>query len=174
MTPALPIPGGHLFKSDAKAEGGRATIGGWECRGGVPPILARWFQVEIFEATTPWVFAKHGDPQRIIAALELLGTLLCLLLFNFKEESPHSGVTTISGTTDNRGNSFAMNKFMSTKWPLSPLLIELSEQLRSRQLELHLDWQRRDTNVEADQMTNEDYTSFTACNRIPLDFASVP
>ena len=173
VTPSLPIPGGHLFKSDAKAEAGRATIGGWECRGQIPPILARWFQIEIFAETTPWVFEKHGDPQRIIAALELLGSLLCLILFDFKAESPHTGILTISGTTDNLGNSFAMQKCMSTKWPLSPLLIELGEQLRTRQLELHLEWQRRDANVEADQLTNEDYSSFSACNRIAVEFTEV-
>lgn len=174
VTPSLPVHGGFLFKSDAKAEGGRATIGGWECRGGVPSIRAKWFYIELFEKSTPWVFAKGGDPQRVIATLELLGSLLCLVLFDFKAEDLVSGVQTISGTTDNQGNSLAMVKFMSTKWPLAPLLMELSEQLRTRSLELHLEWERRDKNREADAITNGDYSDFTASNRIDVDFPAIP
>jgi hypothetical protein len=173
ITPTLPSRVGHLFKSDAKAEQGRATIGGWECRGGTPPAAARWWYVEIFEATTPWVFAKSGDPQRVIATLELLGTLLCLVLFHYQADDMEAGVITISATTDNAGNSLVMQKYMSTKWPLSPVLCELSEQLRTRNLELHLDWQRRDCNIEADAITNEDYSMFTPCNRIAVDFAQI-
>ena len=63
---------------------------------------------------------------------------------------------------------------MSTKWPLGPLLCELSEQLRSRCLELHLDWQARDLNVDADSITNEDYSSFELSRRVEVDFPSIP
>ena len=37
ITPTLPSNGGPLFKSDAKAEAGRATIGGWFCGNGTKP-----------------------------------------------------------------------------------------------------------------------------------------
>ena len=97
-----------------------------------------------------------------------------MIAFDFKGEDQCRGIQTISGTTDNQGNSYALKKFMSTKWPLSPLLCELSEQLRMRSLELHLDWQRRDSNCEADAITNEDFSLFRAENRVDLDFLAVP
>ena len=174
VTPCLPRDRGYLFKSDAKAEDGRATIGGWECRDGTPPRLAKWFFVELFQESSPWVFAKQNDPQRIIATLELLGTLLCLILFDFRSTDLRRGIHTVSGTTDNQGNTMALQKCMSTKWPLAPMLIELAEQLRSRNLELHLDWERRDKNVDADSITNEDFTGFDEKLRVQCDFPKIP
>ena len=41
VTPSLPTDFGFLFKCDAKAEDGRATIGGWECLNNCPPGKAR-------------------------------------------------------------------------------------------------------------------------------------
>jgi len=142
--------------------------------GGVHPSKAKWFFVELHAETTGWVFSKSGDPQRVIATLELLGSLLCLVAFDFRASEQCRGIQTISGTTDNQGNSFALQKFMSTKWPLAPLLCELSEQLRSRSLELHLEWQRRDRNKEADAITNQDFSAIRPENRIEIDFVSLP
>ena len=68
----------------------------------------------------------------------------------------------------------AMHKFMSTKWPLTSVLAELSEQLRRRQLELHLSWIRRDRNSEADAITNEDFSAFSPENRIHVDPTKIP
>ena len=174
ITPSLPVEGGFLFKSDAKAEQGRATIGGWECRNDCPASCARWFFVELFQETTPWAFAKSNDPGRVVATLELLGTLLCLAIFQPSGDSEFRGVHTISGTTDNQGNSLALQKCMSTKWPLAPMLIELTEQLRHRKLELHLVWERRDKNKEADSITNECFDDFDASKRITVDFPAFP
>ena len=174
ITPSLPADHGFLFKSDAKAEGGRATIGGWECRGGCPASKARWFMVELFPSTSPWVFMKANDPGRVVATLELLGTLLCLAVFDFENNGDYKGIHTISGTTDNMGNSLAMVKCMSTKWPLAPCMMELTEQLRKRQLELHLVWERRDKNIEADALTNEEFGAFDSEKRIQIDFPSFP
>ena len=67
----------EVFRSDARAEDGRAWVGGWE----VPPSGAardaRWFAAELDRKCCPWVWAKAREPNRAIAALELLGTLLC-------------------------------------------------------------------------------------------------
>ena len=111
---------------------------------------------------------------RVIATLELLGTLLCLAVFNFESTREHLGIITISGTTDNQGNSLALQKFLTTKWPLAPMMIEMTEQLRKRKLELHLTWERRDKNVEADAITNERFELFEDSNRIHIDFPSFP
>jgi len=51
---------------------------------------------------------------------------------------------------------------------MTALLIELSEEPRVRQMELNLIWKRRNENVEADALSNMDFTSFTESLRIPV------
>jgi hypothetical protein len=167
-TPDLPQCRGELFRTDAKAENGRATLGGWECRDGTSPGQARWWFLEIKREDYPWVFMKHNDPQRVIATLELMATLIAIIVFDYREENLWSSTCTISADTDNQGITLAMHKFMSTKWPLTAVLAELGEQLRQRRLELHLSWLRRDLNSEADAITNEEFTIFDPERRIQI------
>ncbi|CAE7879974.1 unnamed protein product, partial [Symbiodinium necroappetens] len=66
------------FFTDAKAETGRAWIGGFlelvdGCQG-------PWFSLEVVESWAPWAFAKR-DPGKVIAALELLATLVGVRLW---------------------------------------------------------------------------------------------
>ena len=63
--------------------------------------------------------------------------------------------------TDNRGNSFAVKNGMSTKFPLTLLLMELTEELRSKDLRLDLEWVRREENVDADDLSNENWSNFS-------------
>ena len=67
----------------------------------------------------------------------------------------------------------AMVKLMSTKWPLATLLIELSEQLRSRQLDLNLAWLPRLQNQEADDITNQNFEKFDASRRVRFEWGEV-
>ena len=63
--------------SDASASAqGDAYVGGW-CSKDLHPSKAEvfWFHYQIKPADHPWAF-KDGKPQKRIAALELLGTLL--------------------------------------------------------------------------------------------------
>ena len=71
----------ELFRADARAEAGKAYIGGWETFVTTDPKKARWFAIEIEKSWAPWVWAKEADPNRIIATLELLGTLFCIKCF---------------------------------------------------------------------------------------------
>ena len=175
VAPHLPaLVGQELFRSDAKAEKGLATIGGWECAGGIPASQARWFFVRVEESWAPWAFAKKSDPQRVIATLELLGTLLSIMLFGSHWSGALKAAGVITGATDNLGNTYAVSKLMSTKWPLTTLLLELSEQLRTRQLCLQLVWRKRDENAEADSITNEDFSGFNGARRMTVDPASLP
>lgn len=171
--PAVPKDDGDWFRSDAKAEGGRAFIGAWETRGGKSTQEARWFYLELTREEAPWVFAKEGDPGRVIAALELLGTILSIILFDIRSGTMLKGGCSVTGLTDNLGNSHAVSKGMSTKFPLAPLLIEMSEQLRERALDLRLTWVRRDLNTEADSITNQDFSRFQECNRIVFSYADI-
>ena len=169
LTPA-PKNGGRiieLFRSDARAEGGRAWIGGWEVAHYKDPKKCRWFAAEVTGQWASWIYCKK-DPQRVIASLELLGTLVSVMLFSDSLNSDTPMGATLSGSTDNQGNSLATAKMMSTKYPLTVLLMEMSEQMRKRRSTLHLGWIRRDTNVEADALSNMDWSAFDEKLRIDI------
>ena len=171
--PDWPLDIGDAFRSDAKAENGKAFVGGWELRGNTDTKKARWFYLELTRDVAPWVFSKANDPGRVIAALELLGTLLCVMLFDLKADVNAKASCSVTGATDNQGNSYATSKGMSTKFPLAPILIELNEQLRHRNLDLRLNWTRRDSNVEADAITNQEFSGFDQSLRIECNYTEL-
>ena len=59
-----------------------------------------------------------------------------------------------------------LQHFMSCKYPLSIVIMELAMQLKKHNLELDLGWVPRNQNVEADALTNDDFSSFPAEKRI--------
>jgi hypothetical protein len=63
---------------------------------------------------------------------------------------------------------------LSSKWPLTVLLVELSEQLRARQFDLRLVWRQRDLNQEADDLTNGKFEAFDPSLRVPIVPADLP
>ena len=79
----------------------------------------------------------------------------------------------MTSSTDNKGNTYIVSKLASTKWPITTLLIELSEQLRIRSALMELTWRNRNDNVEADALTNQDYTGFDERLRISCDFKNI-
>jgi hypothetical protein len=172
--PYLDGPPKELFRTDAKAEGGRAYIGGWETLISRDASKCRWFSLEVTKSWAPWVWCKQGDPGRVIAALELLATIVAILVFAPNWTKGQSGVMYGTGLTDNKGNSFVLMKMLSTKFPLTILLIELSEQLRHHHLELHLEWIPREGNQEADDLTNEDFSKFSSELRVPVNPLELP
>ena len=173
VVPNLDLPTVEWFRTDAKAEDGEAWIGGWEVNGTNSTMESRWFAMQITKEQAPWVFAKAGDPQRVIAALELLASMVAMVLFDpdCKRGGPMDCVLT--GITDNRGNAFIVSKLSSTKWPITTLLIELSEQLRARGAVLNLVWRRREENKEADALTNQEYSGFNMQLRVGREFGDI-
>jgi hypothetical protein len=166
------------FRTDARVEENRAYVGGWEItddKGVVhTTATARWFGGEILPQDAPWVWAKKGDAQRVIAALELLGTILAIVLFD--PNGTRNNITScgVTGSTDNKGNSYIVQKMLSTKFPITPLVIELSEQLRYRGAELHLTWIPRELNQEADDLSNLKFDDFDSERRIPFKVQGIP
>ena len=74
----------ECFRIDAKAEGDKIVIGGWE-----PNVYykekpdlstVRWFSVELTRENAPWSFCR-GEPYRVVSALELLAPTMAILLF---------------------------------------------------------------------------------------------
>eukprot|EP00435_Cladocopium_sp_Y103_P048779 s1206_g14.t1 len=105
-----------------------------------------------------------GSPKRVIAALELLATLVAVKLWGRGASGNIKGK--MRAYTDNKGNSFALCKGMSTKFPLTILLIELAEELRQQDRRMDLEWVKRDENVEADDLSNGRWEDFDLANRV--------
>jgi hypothetical protein len=169
-------PQEELFRADAKAEGDDVAIGGWLCAGGLAPADAPWFAMKITRKFAPWAF-KHGEPFRAIASLELLATLICIIAF---VESGLVEATTglavlgsIGGSTDNQGNSFLINKMMTTKFPLVAVLMEIAARLNKSGKTLNLTWTPRGQNAEADELSNFIFKSFDPAKRIDISLESI-
>ena len=62
------------------------------------------------------------------------------MLFTPKHPRTSRGAIVLSGITDNAGNQMVVNKLTTSKFPLVVILGEVSEQLRSRAIELSLEW----------------------------------
>jgi hypothetical protein len=154
------------FKADAKAEGDSVVVGGFESVDGVDLSLSRWFSVTLSPTTAPWAFVKHGEAYRVIAALELFATLLCVMLFAPDNKHEGSVVITMPGVTDNQGNEALIVKNMTSKFPLFLVLMELTEQLQNRRLTVDLAWTPRETNQDADDLTNGKFNKFSPSLRI--------
>ena len=159
VEPVRPITAdlGMAFRADAKAEGQLVRLGGWECIEGTQPARARWFAVELNRQNAPWAFAR-GEPVRVVASLELLGVLLGLMVLapekDFPTDADSTGLITLGCLTDNQGNSFLLDKLMTTSYPLGLVLIELAWQCSRRRIALRAEWVPRLQNEEANDLTN--------------------
>lgn len=157
--------GEDVFRVDAKADKDKVVIGGWESYGGRKPAEARWFSVELTRRTAPWAYLK-GEPFRAIASLELMGVLTAVMVFAPEAEWRSSrGIAKVPAVTDNLGNTYTVQRFLSCKFPLSLLVMELSCQLGRFGLELDLSWAPRNQNQEADDLTNEVFEAFDEVRR---------
>ena len=149
--------GEAVFYTDARASEEDACIGGY-LKISEDLTQCPWFSIEVTEELAPWMRSKGGNPKRVIAALELLATLVAVKLWGSKFPGGLKGK--MKAFTDNRGNAFALAKGMSTKFPLTILLMELAEELRCLNMRLDLEWLRREENVQADALSNGDWSLF--------------
>ena len=152
-----------LFFTDARATEDGAWIGGYK-QDQSGKILA-WFSEEITADWAGWLKLRK-DPKRLNASLELLATLVAVKLWMPYNPKGSSAKCWIRGKTDNLGNSYAVAKWMSTKFPLTVLVMELSESLRLGNCCLTLDWLRRDKNQLADDLSNMKFDSFDLNQRV--------
>ncbi|CAK9098833.1 unnamed protein product [Durusdinium trenchii] len=150
---------------DCTATDDAAWIGGWlqesdnskECR---------WFSLRVTERLAPWLLYRGKNPKRVIAALELLATLIALRLWLTR--AGDSAEVHAEAFTD-KGNAFILRKGLSTKYPVTLLVIEVAETLRRLDTFATLTWVRRDGNVLADALTNEDFGAFDPRYREAID-----
>ena len=163
---------GPIFRADAKAEGQLVVIGGWECRDGCPTAAARWFRIELTRKTAPWAFGR-GEPFRAIAALELFASLVSLMVFAHDLPVDAGAELQLTGLTDNSGNTFALSRLMSSKFPLIVILAEFAAQLREKRMALELQWVPRNQNEEADALTNNRTELFDKAREVKVDLAQL-
>lgn len=165
----IPRVGGEIFRVDAKADQTTVSIGGWESWDGTPPGQARWFSICLGRHNAPWIFSK-GEPFKVIASLELLAVTVAVMIFSkgarWKE---CAGRMVLPAYTDSLVNSYVLDKYMSTSFPLSVVLMELAVQLQDLQVDLDLQWVPRDQNSLADSLTNLDFESFDKDLRMDLE-----
>ena len=79
------------------------------------------------------------------------------------------GLATLSCGTDNQGNSYLLDKLMTTKFPRGVILMEPSCQLDLRRASLHARWIPRLQNEGADALTNGEFSHSVEANRIHVD-----
>jgi len=169
----------EAIRVDAKAEGETATIGGWLPRrdktGSIDLASSPWFFVELNDEVAPWAYEKDRQPFRVVASLEALAVLVAVLtLTEPAAGSSRRGTVMLPLMTDNRGNSFALTRLMSTKYPLCLLVMELAVALEDRGLALTAEWAPREWNAEADALTNSRFEGFSPEMRVPFDMRSYP
>ena len=72
----------------------------------------------------------------------------------------------ISCGTDNLGNTYLLDRLITTKYPLGVVLMEVAHQCHRKGLTLRADWVPRLENQEADDLTNMEFKSFDPMKRI--------
>ena len=122
---------------DAQASRERTGIGGWlplcDESGRINTARSPWFSLEITSDMLPWVFAKGDKPALVIATLEALAVVVSFRAFYGRRVPDKRTRVTVAPTwTDNRGNGAALNKLMSTKYPVSAVLVELASYMKEQ------------------------------------------
>ena len=95
----------------------------------------------------PWAFAK-SSPNKVIAALELLATLVAIKVWVPASERRQATRMAFRGYTDNQSNEALIKRCMTTKFPSCLVLMEMAEELSSKRCDMHLTWIRRDLNQQ--------------------------
>ena len=67
--------------------------------------------------------------------------------------------------TDNRGNGHILSKLGITKFPLSAIVMELAFELKQRDVIADVAWTPRESNCEADALSNGDFSTRSSALR---------
>eukprot|EP00435_Cladocopium_sp_Y103_P075421 s2_g57.t1 len=163
-TKRLKASSGECFRTDAKCADGYVVLGGWELSS------RKWFSIRLLPEDAPYFFKEDNSSQWASTSAELMASYVALHTFGWlapgKERK--SVELPLAAGTDNKANESLSNKRATTIWPLMAVNMQLSSALARARLSLGLKWRPREENVEADQLTNEDYSSFDARDRISV------
>ncbi len=162
---------------DAMAEDGRIGLGGWlptaGPSGAIDTMHSPWFSITLDRTTAPWAFTREGRPQRAIAALEAYATLMAVRAFDPWLQQGGRGTLAIRSYTDNQGNTYALGRLATTKYPLNCVVMELAAQLKARGYLLDLRWLPRELNQEADRLSKGQLQDFCDQHRMTINPADM-
>ncbi len=161
------------LRVDARADGSSIGLGGWlptpNQEGRLDRWSSPWFALDLDIHTAPWAYSRGGKPNRTIASLEALATLYAVRLFAPFLRANTRGTVELCGFTDNQGNSHALTKLVTSKFPLCCVVMELSVALEALDLQLALAWAPRELNTEADALSNGLTDGFDPAKRLAAE-----
>ena len=79
------------------------------------------------------------------------------------------GSVSLTCGTINQGNSYLLDKLLTTKYPLGVVLVEVACQLGLRNASIRANWMPRLQNEEAYSLTNSDFRHFSPDKRIVVE-----
>ena len=144
---------------DAQASEERTGVGGWLPaldEEGVPDAArSPWFAMEVTKELWPWVYTKGDKPALVISTLEALAVPLALkVFFGQTGREHHTKVQIMPKWTGSRGDGSALNKVMTTRYPASAVIMEMSVFMKRQGLRTLVEWTPREGNKEADELAN--------------------
>ena len=162
---------GELFRTDAKCEKDRIVLGGWLLNERGDSTCGAWFSLSLGVGETPWLFRDDGESSWASTSAELLASLVALKILplgSIVSGTMSSHLLHCGGGTDNKAAGSLSVRKLSTKLPVLVVLMEYLSQCESMNIRCKLNWRPRDTNVEADDLTNETFDRFDMKLRIPI------
>ena len=118
--------------------------------------------------TTARILEKRNLLTFIFVVLVGLVALKILPLGSIVSGAMSSHLLHCGGGTDNKAAGSLSVRKLSTKLPVMVVLMEYLSQCESMNIRCKLNWRPRDTNVEADDLTNERFDRFDMKLRIPI------
>ena len=129
----------------------------------MPQGQVHWYSIQITQDRFPWAF-NDGNPQRRIAALEMLGTVFLIRLAAWHRTHRNIDIT-VRGITDSECNSYAMLKSYSSKMPGAAVHMELMSMARHLGVWPRISHRRRAENQWADSLTESNFQGFDTKRR---------
>ena len=167
---------GEVFRTDAKCAEGRVVLGGWRVDKSLDPKEALWFSLEIGPQEAPWLFKGPEQASSWAStSAELLASVVALQVFDITAEPSRraSHILHCPGGTDNKAAESLAAKGLSTKFPLMIVLMEYLAMCEQKRLRCQLDWRPRESNIEADDLTNQVFDKFDLERRVEVSWSSL-
>ena len=172
------FPASAAPRVDAQASADTTGKGGWlpavRPDGSLDLWRSHWFSLELTRESWPWIFEKSDGPSvASLSTLEALSVLFSLMLF-FEEAALGPTRVQVAPTwTDNRCNGSALNKLMTSRFPASAVLMEMSVLMKTKGLQASVQWAPGAANREADWLANGDTQDFNLEYECAIDPAAV-
>ena len=155
---------GEVFRTDAKCADERVVLGGWKLGRSSDPREADWFALELGPEEVPWLFRGRSSSWASTSA-DLLASVVALQIFDVGSRSSRRAAHVLhcGGGTDNKAA-----KGLSTKFPLKIVLMEYLAICERKRMRVQLEWRPRESNVEADDLTNLEFGKSDLNRRIDV------